>query len=112
LPSHVVPVTSMVVGWPNEAPNKRDRLPLAAFVHDEAYAPKTAADIDALYAERDVRGWQRYREAHGEAMDALKAQGIENLAQFYTSDHKYATPLFEADSRAMAEFLAERGFMP
>lgn len=112
LPSHVVPVTSMVVGWPDEAPAARDRLPLSAYVHDEAYQPKSAADIDALYAERELRGWQRYREAMGEEMDRWREQGIDNLAKFYTSDHKYATPRFEQDSAEMAAFLVERGFMP
>ncbi|MFC6619413.1 nitroreductase family protein [Deinococcus radiophilus] len=32
-----VPVTTMAVGVPAEDPSKRDRLPLAAYVHDERY---------------------------------------------------------------------------
>src|SRR5512134_51834 len=35
LPDTCLPVTSMVVGWPDEDPAKRDRLPLHAFLHQE-----------------------------------------------------------------------------
>ena len=70
LPETVVPVTSIVAGYPAEDPPKRDRLPGpgAGARRDLPSAP-TSAEIDAIYAEREVRGWQRYM-----AMPELKAQ--------------------------------------
>jgi hypothetical protein len=59
-PDHCLPVTSMVVGWPAEAPPQRDRLPGTAWIHDERYRRPTPADIDAHYAERERRGRERY----------------------------------------------------
>ena len=41
-PENCLPVTSMVVGWPAEAPAQRDRLPPAAWIHDERYQRPTA----------------------------------------------------------------------
>jgi len=60
LPDTCVPVTTIVVGWPAEDPDKRDRLPLSAMVHDERYQSPKVEQIDKMYEEREVRGWQRY----------------------------------------------------
>ena len=59
-PDNCLPVTSMVVGWPAEAPAQRDRLPPAAWIHQERYQRASAAQIDARYAERERRGRERY----------------------------------------------------
>ena len=112
LPDHCLPVTSMVVGWPDEAPEARDRLPLQGMLHDETYQKPSADDIDRLYADREIAGWNRYRTLMPERFAEIDQAGIRNLAQFYTSDLKYAPPVFERDSAKMAAFLAERGFMP
>ncbi|MEK7315246.1 MAG: nitroreductase family protein, partial [Candidatus Eisenbacteria bacterium] len=60
LPDTCLPVTTIVVGYPNEDPPKRDRLPLDAFLHDETYRRPTDAELDAIYLQREVRGWARY----------------------------------------------------
>lgn len=112
LPDHCAPVTSMVVGWPAEAPEARDRLPIDALLHDETYRDPTDDELDRHFAEREVRGWERYRRMMPERFATFRAEGIANLAQFYTSEHKYAPQVFEQDSRELAAFLAERGFMP
>ena len=36
-PDNCLPVTSLVVGWPAESPAQRDRLPGAAWIHEERY---------------------------------------------------------------------------
>ncbi len=112
LPEHCVPVTSMVVGWPDEAPEARDRLPLAGMVHDETYQHPSADDISQTYAEKEVKGWQRYQSMMPERFAQFDAAGIHNLAQFYTSDFKYAPQIFERDSGRLEAFLRQRGFMP
>ena len=112
LPDHCVPVTSMVVGWPDEAPAARDRLPIAAMLHDETYHRPSDEELDRHFADREVRGWERYRSAMPERFAQFGEAGITNLAQFYTSDFKYAPQVFDEDSRKLAAFLHERGFMP
>ena len=60
LPQTCVPATTIVVGYPDEAPAKRDRLPYEAFVHEETYKMPKNEDIARIYEEREVKGWERY----------------------------------------------------
>ena len=109
-PDHCLPVTSMVVGWPAEAPPQRDRLPGTAWIHDERYQRPTPADIDAHFAVRERRGRERYL-ALGPKMAARWAEhGITSLAQFYTSRIKYDPDQFALDSAALEDLLRARGF--
>lgn len=112
LPDHCVPVTTLVVGWPDESPAPRDRLAPAAYLHDETYRAHDAAQIDALYESRERKGWERYRSMGPEVVAQMEALGIGSLAQFYTSEMKYYEPAFEKDSAELAKLLAEKGFMP
>ena len=111
-PDHCLPVTSMVVGWPDEAPAQRDRLPPAAWIHEERYQRPTADDIDKLFGAREVKGWQRYRSMGEHMVKKMDEMGITSLAQFYTSDIKYAPQTFERDSKKLCELMASKGFMP
>ena len=112
MPPHCLPVTSLVVGWPAEAPAQRDRLPPPAWIHDERYQRPSAADIEARFAERERRGRERYM-AIGPEMQALWTEhGITSLAQYYTSKVKYDPDRFEVFSADMEALLHERGFRP
>jgi len=112
LPGNCLPVTSMVVGWPAEAPAQRDRLPPAAWLHDEVYQRPTPADIDARFGERERRGWARYRAMGDDVIRRMEEHGIQSLAQFYTSRIKYDPDRFRPDSDALHALLAARGFLP
>jgi nitroreductase len=109
-PDHCLPVTSMVVGWPAEAPPQRDRLPGAAWIHDERYQRPAPADIDAHFAEREQRGRERYLALGPEMAARWAAHGITSLAQFYTSKIKYDPDQFARDSAALEDLLRARGF--
>jgi nitroreductase len=111
LPDTCVPVTTIVVGYPDEAPARRDRLPVAAMLHDERYQAPTDAKLDAIYAEREVAGWQRYM-AIPELRQRMEAAGIASLAQFYTSPLKYDPTTFGEDSAALARLLEAKHFLP
>jgi nitroreductase len=110
-PDHCLPVTSMVVGWPAEAPQQRDRLPPAAWIHDEQYRRPSAQDIDRVFGLREVAGWKRYRSMGPEVVEKMDALGITSLAQYYTSDIKYAPQVFERDSQKLRELLEASGFL-
>jgi nitroreductase len=110
-PDNCLPVTSMVVGWPAEAPAQRDRLPPSAWIHEERYQRASAAQIDERFAQREQRGRARYL-AMGPEMAARWAElGITTLAQYYTSKIKYDPDIFARDSAALEALLRERGFL-
>jgi nitroreductase len=111
-PDHCLPVTSMVVGWPAEAPPQRDRLPASAWIHDERYQPPTAQSIERDFGARDVNGWNRYRSLGPEMAQRMEEAGIRSLAQFYTSKLKYDPDRFAVDAQALQALLATQGFLP
>jgi nitroreductase len=111
LPGNCLPVTSLVVGWPAEAPAPRDRLPPAAWIHDERYRRPAPEDIDAMFGERERRGWERYRAMGPEVVQRMEELGITSLAQFYTSTIKYDPDRFAEDSVALRALLEARGFL-
>jgi len=111
LPETCLPVTTIVVGWPDEDPGKRDRLPLKAFLHEERYRASDDAELDAIYAQREVRGWERYKAIPG-MVEKLQANGITSLAHFYTSRLKYDPDRFAADSARLRALLEAKHFLP
>lgn len=111
LPPGTVPVTSLVLGWPDERPEPRDRLPLTAYLHRERYQRAGPAEIDALYAQRDQRGLQRYQNLSADARQRWAEHGITSLAQFYTSELKYSPVAMQGISRELLALLDEQDFM-
>jgi len=100
-------VTTIVVGYPDEDPPKRDRLPLAAFLHDETYHRPDEAELEGIYEQREVKGWARYM-AHPELRAKVEELGITSLAQFYTSEAKY-DPVLAAINPNLRDFKARGG---
>lgn len=111
-PDHCLPVTSMVVGWPAEQPAQRDRLPGAAWIHNERYHRLSPDDIDSVFQEREVRGWNRYRSMGEEMVQKMDELGVTSLAQYYTSDMKYPPQEFARDSAKLHGLLEDKGFLP
>jgi nitroreductase len=110
LPPNCLPATTLVVGWPAEAPAQRDRLTPVAWIHEERYQRPSEADIEARFAEREQRGRERYM-SHSPQMAALwQEHGITSLAQYYTSTIKYDPDRFAAFSADIEALLRERGF--
>ncbi len=110
LPPHCLPVTSLVVGWPAEAPAQRDRLPPAAWIHEERYQRPSAAQIDERFEQREVRGKERYLSMGPEMAALWEEHGITSLAQYYTSKIKYDPDRFAVFSTDIDALLRERGF--
>jgi nitroreductase len=111
LPDTCLPVTTIVVGYPAEDPPKRDRLPLHAFLHEETYHRPTGAELEAIYEQREVKGWARYM-AYPELKAKIEALGITSLAQFYTSEAKYDPETFREDSEKLRALLEAKHFLP
>ncbi len=101
LPKGVIPVTTLVVGYPDEKPELTDRLPMDAVVHYEKYFDYTAAEIDELWAEREESELTK---------QLLEENGLENLAKIFT-ERRYVERDNIAISQSYLALLKERGFM-
>lgn len=100
LPKGVIPLTTLVVGHPDEDPELTDRLPLEAVVHYEKYNDYTAAEIDELWAEREESELTHR---------LLEENGLPNLAQVFTRN-RYRREDNLAISRSYFDLLREQGF--
>lgn len=107
-PEGVVPVVGFSLGYPDEKPVARDRLPLEALVHREHYQARGDDEIAESYRQREEAGWKRYM-AHPELRKLIEESGVQNLAQVYTTV-KYTRESHLAYSQAVLQCLEEQGF--
>ena len=75
LPKGVVPVTTLVVGYPDEQPELTDRIPTEGVIHNEEYKDYSESDIETLFKQKDTM--QLYK-------DIIAENKTENLAQVFT----------------------------
>ncbi len=75
LPKHVLPVTTLVLGYPDEEVELTDRLPVSAVVHNEKYVDYSPKDIDEIYEAK---------ENLDSTKELIKMNKTENLAQIFT----------------------------
>lgn len=101
LPQGVIPVTTLVVGYPADPfPPLTDRLPLQAVVHRETYHDYTPGAIDELWAAK---------EASAETAALLEANDLPNLARIFT-ERRYKGEDNIAFSRKYFDVLRAQGF--
>ena len=101
LPKGVVPVTTVVVGYPAEDPEQAERLPAKGVVHYEKYTDYTPKDIDEIYAEK---------ESLPETIKLLQENQLETLAQIFTQN-RYKKPDNVHFSKVFLKVLEQQGFM-
>lgn len=109
LPPHVVPVAGFTLGYPDQDPPPRDRLPLAGLVHRETYQDYSDEQIAAIYQKRESAGWERYM-AIPRLRKLIQEAGVGNLAQVYTVV-KYRRESHQTFSQQVLAYLAQQGFM-
>jgi len=109
LPKNVVPVTGFSLGYPDEQPDLRDRLPFSSLVHWETYKDYTDQEIQNIYEEREIKGWQRYMKSKW-LREQVEEKGVENLAQLYT-EVKYTRTSHQEFSRKLLAYLENQEFM-
>lgn len=111
LPQGVHVVTSLMMGYPDEAPSLRARLPAKGHIHYERYQPATDEAVLKHYASREHEGWNRYIKLYGPSwQQKLETHRLENLAQVYTC-LKYSGQDFRLWSRRQLDSLEGQGFM-
>jgi nitroreductase len=109
LPDNVIPVVGFTIGYPNEDPAPRDRLPLDGLVHQETYQDYSDERIAEIYREREVKGWERYM-SYPRLRKLIIDSGVENLAQVYT-EVKYSRRSHQEFSKKVLNFLKQQNFM-
>ncbi len=107
LPSRVLPLVGMVIGYPAEAPPPRPRIPTEYVLHRDAYREMTDADVERALGVMDAgllrEGYYgKYAARRDPDPDARYGWG-EHVA------HKYSTR--PGDLETMYRLLAERGMM-
>jgi nitroreductase len=101
LPKGVVPVTTVVVGYPDEDSEQADRLPAKGVVHYEKYCDYSSEDIDEIYAQK---------ESLPITQKLLEENQLETLAQIFTQNrYKKADNLHF--SKVLLKVLEQQGFM-
>ena len=101
LPKLVLPVTTVVIGYPDESPGLSDRLPLDAIVHYESYKLFTSQRINDLYKEKE--NLEEYKKFVAE-------NNLENLAQVFTQK-RYTTKNNKVFSQSLLLSIQQQGFM-
>ena len=100
LPSLVVPVASVVLGYPDENPPLTNRLPMEAIVHTEKYETFTSKRINKIY---------KARESSEESIKLLEINAKKTLAQIFT-DNRYKKEDNEFFSQKYLEVIRKQGF--
>jgi nitroreductase len=101
LPKDVVPVTTLVIGYPDEMPGLTDRLPMEGIVHYEKYNDFDEDAIDAIYAEK---------EASDLTKELIEVNKTETLAQIFT-DKRYTKKDNVAFSNSFLKVIEKQGYM-
>ncbi len=101
LPKGVVPVTTVVVGYPAEDPEQVDRLPMEGVIHNEEYKDYSKEDIDNIYS---------YKESLPLTKKLIEENQVDNLAQIFA--HKRYTKEDNVHfSKVLLKVLKDQGFM-
>lgn len=100
IPTGVVPVITLSMGYPDEEPDQCERLPLEGIVHEETYRHYSDHDIDEIH---------RLREEWPFNQEMVKVNGVRNLAELFTTK-RYPRKDNEAISVALKEFISQAGF--
>jgi nitroreductase len=104
-PEYVFPAGMALVGYPDESPDLRPRLPLEAVVHRNGYQVPTDAEMRAFFRERD-QGWEGLQK---ELRQRFEERGIRNSAQRVTLGH-YTREFIGGESEAVLRNLKRSGF--
>lgn len=100
LPSRVVPLITLSVGYPEGDAPLSDRIPASAIIHSERYNDYSAERIKEIYAEK---------EAREDSRQFIAENGKQTLAQVFT-DVRYTRENNELFSRLYLDFIVKQGF--
>lgn len=100
LPSGVIPITTLTIGYPEVIPDLTDRLSLDAVVHFEEYKD---------YPHSTIKGIYEFKEGLDSSKKFVKENNKTNLAQVYT-EVRYKNSDNHFFSMKLLKMLQEQGF--
>lgn len=109
LPKNVVPIVGFSLGYPDEKPKFRERLPMSAIIHKDVYNGPNEDEIMDIYSKKEESGFKRYMEVP-ELKKEIERLNIDNLAKVYTS-LKYTEESHIGYSKTVLEYIASQNFM-
>lgn len=101
LPEGVVPITTLVVGYPNEDPGLTDRLPMKGILHYEEYQDYSPEMIDTIYQEKENLPTTK---------QLLTENNLATLAQIFT-EKRYTRKDNVHFSKVFLDIINSQGFM-
>lgn len=101
LPTLVMPIATITVGYPAEEPQQTDRLPVEHLIHHETYHDYSKDDLDACYV---------FKESLPENKYFVEENGKQTLAQVFT-DVRYKKEDNEFMSEGLLKTLRKQGFL-
>jgi len=101
LPKGVVPVTTLVLGYPDEKPDLTPRLPQNAVVHYETYTDFSKQSINEIYFETENSEFTK---------QLIVENKTENLAQIFTQK-RYTKNNNIYFSKSLLDVLKQQNFM-
>ena len=107
-PPNVVPIVGFTVGYPNEKPTQRERLPLNSIIHQNQYQQFKDDEIRAHYNSKETSGYKRYQDIP-ELKEMIDRLNIQNLAQVYTIA-KYTKQSHIEYSETVLNFIKNQNF--
>ena len=105
-PAYVFPAGMVWLGYPDESPELRSRLPLEAVVHRNGYHVPTDDEIRAFYHEKNQEWWEGLSE---ESKRTFRERGITNKAQERTIGH-YTEQFIRGESKSILENIEKAKF--
>lgn len=100
IPKGVIPITTIVVGYPEVDPPLTDRLPMEAVVHRNTYNQYNATELRELWHEK---------ECSELTARLLEENGVESLSHVFT-DKRYTESDSEVFGQKYIDALREQGF--
>jgi len=104
LPQYVFPVTTLVIGYPNESPDKRIRLPLKSVLHKDKYQNFNSSKIEDIYKAYDKDGFDRIKDR-----EEVRQMNITHFAQYVLS--RYSKGLHQEMSEKILSEIKNKGFL-
>lgn len=101
LPKGVFPLITLTIGYPDEAPELTERLPMKAVVHRETYHD---------YSDSEIAELHHVKEENSQNKRFVEENKKQNLAQVF-SEIRYPRAQSEAFSAKMLEVLKKRGLI-
>ncbi|NQU05309.1 MAG: nitroreductase family protein [Calditrichaeota bacterium] len=105
-PEYVFPAGMVCIGYPDQNPSLRMRLPLEAVVHRNQYQIPTDEDIKRFFKERD-NVWEGVSE---KKKIKLKEQNIYGIAQALAIQ-KFSDEIVSERSRGILDNIRKAGFV-